>query len=158
MTAPAEPQPTVPGRATLAADLAVRIAGGLVTLAGGVVVAVLSLLWVPFRVGTWFGPVRVPVAIAVAIAGVLALLWFAPRATGTRWGTVLPAIGWFAVVLPVVLMDMYAPPGGGRLLMPGDWVAALTLFSAVTVLVVGGLLAVTGDRPTPPAAPYAGDR
>lgn len=155
MTPAAEPQERAFARARAAADVAVRAAGGLVALAGGALVALLSLLWVPFRVQTWFGPVRVPVAVGIAIAGVLALLWFAPRATGTRWGVVLPMLGWFVVVVPVVMADVYAPPGGGRLLVPGDWVAALTLFGGVVVLMVGGLLAVTGARP---AGRRVGDR
>lgn len=135
-------------------DLALRVAGGVVALAGGLLVGLLSLLWVPWRIDTWFGQVRVPVAIAVAAGGVAALLWFAPRATGTRWGVLLPALGWFVIVWAGVTTRL----NGDRLLMPDDWVATLTLFGGTVLMVVGMVLAMTGDRSPagPPAGPPAG--
>jgi hypothetical protein len=138
------------------ADLAVRVAGGVVALSGGVLVGVMSLLWVPWRVDTWLGQLRLPVSVAVAIAGVSVLLWFAPRATGTRWGVLLPAAGWFAVVMAALRTGHE----GSRLLLPDDWVAALTLFGGTCVVVVGAVLAVTGGhRPLrPPAHPAADDK
>lgn len=129
-----------PGVIARASDLALRVTGGLVALAGGLLVAVLALLWVPWRVDTLVGLIRVPLAVPLAAVGVLALLWFAPRATGTRWGVLLPAVGWFAVVLTALGTSRE----GGRLLMPNDLVAALTLFTGTTVLVVGAVLTVTG--------------
>lgn len=142
--APVRPADLIPARAL---DLAVRIAGALVSLAGGLVVAVLAVLAVPWRVDTGFGVVRIPLAVGFALAGTLALLWFAPRATGTRWGVLLPALGWFAVMLAA----MRTTGEGSHLLMPNDLVAALTLFSGTTVMVVGVVLTLTGHRTRPPA-------
>jgi carbon starvation protein CstA len=102
----------------------------------------------------------VPVAIAVAAGGVAALLWFAPRATGTRWGVLLPALGWFVMVWAGVTTRL----NGDRLLMPDDWVATLTLFGGTVLMVVGMVLAMTGDRSPAgspagyPAGPRAGPR
>lgn len=131
-----------PGVGVRAADLAVRVAGGVVALAGGLLVAVLALMWVPWRVDTLVGVVRVPFAVPLAAVGVLLLLWFAPRATGTRWGVLLPGVGWFVVVITA----LGTTREGGRLLMPNDWVAAVTLFTGTTVLVVGAVLILTGER------------
>lgn len=133
------------------ADLAVRVAGGAVALSGGVLVGMASVLWVPWRVDTWFGQLRLPVSVAVAIAGGSVLLWFAPRATGTRWGALLPAAGWFAVVVAALRTSHE----GSRLLLPDDWVATLTLLSGTAVVVVGAVLAVTGGHH--PLAPPVGD-
>jgi hypothetical protein len=121
-------------------DLALRLAGALVSLVGGLVVALVAVLAVPWRLETGFGVVRVPLAILFAVAGVAALLWFAPRATGTRWAVLLPAAGWFCMAA----VAARGTPEGSRLLMPNDPVAALTLFGGTIVMVVGLVLALTG--------------
>jgi hypothetical protein len=120
------------------ADLALRVAGGVVSLAGGLLVGVLVLVSVPWRVATWFGPVRLPLAVLVAVAGMLALLWFAPRATGARWAVLLPVAGWFVVAVAA----LGTGDAGGQLLVPDDWVAALALFGGTVVAVVGAVLAL----------------
>lgn len=136
----ADPPGAAPGRVARAADLVLRVVGGAVALVGGLLVPVLSLLWLPWRVDTWFGLVRVPFAVVLAAGGVLLLLWFAPRATGTRWGVLLPAVGWFVVTAAA----LGSTREGGRLLMPDDWLAAVTLFTGTSLLVVGMVLTITG--------------
>jgi hypothetical protein len=110
----------------------------VVSLAGGLLVGVLVLVSVPWRVATWFGPVRLPLAVLVAVAGMLALLWFAPRATGARWAVLLPVAGWFVVAVAA----LGTGDAGGQLLVPDDWVAALALFGGTVVAVVGAVLAL----------------
>lgn len=131
-----------PGRAARVGDLAVRVGGGLVCLAGGLLVGSLALLWVSWRVEIWSGPVRVPFAVVVAVAGMSVLLWYAPQATGTRWGVLLPGAGWFVIV--VVATGTTA--AGDRLLPADDWVAGLTLFGGTIAVVIGSALALT-SRP-----------
>ena len=121
-----------------AADLAVRLAGGVVAFAGGLLVGVLVLVSVPWRLATWLGAVRLPFAVLVAVAGMLALLWFSPRATGARWTVLLPVAGWFVVA--VAALGIGDP--GGQLLVPDDWVAGVALFGGTVVAVVGAALAL----------------
>lgn len=148
-----------PGRGVRpAGDRLVGVLGAMVALAGGFVTAVLALLLVPLRlrdVATLAllllgrdtpaggvltgGTIRVPVAIVVAIAGNLFLIWFARKATGVRWTVLLPAVGW----LVVMVAALQTTRAGDRLLVPDDWVATLTLFSGTAVLTVGVVLALT---------------
>lgn len=145
------------GRAVL--DGVLRVLGGLVGLAGGVLAASLSVLLVPLRVadlplagvlgvdGTGPGAWRVPVAVVLAIGGNLLLPWLARRATGSRWGVLLPALGWFAMIVAAARTTTE----GDRLMMPDDWIAALTLFSGALVLVVACVVTILGGpgRPAP---------
>jgi len=128
------------------ADRFVRVAGGVVALLAGVVTAVWTLLLVPLRLeaGSWL--VRLPVAVVLAVVGNVLLLWFARRATGSRWGVPLPAVGWFAVMLPA----LGATTEGDHLLLSNDWVAMLTLFGGTITLTIGVVL---GMVPTPAGAP-----
>jgi hypothetical protein len=123
-----------------AGDPALRLAGALVSLAGGVTVGLVAVLAVPWRLQTGFGVVRMPLAILFAAAGAAALVWFAPRAAGTRWAVLLPATGWFFIAAVAVRRT----PEGSHLLMPNDLVAALTLFAGTIVMVIGVVLALTG--------------
>jgi hypothetical protein len=157
--APALSLPTQPGPGPVAAlpppaqpsataDVLLRVAGTLLALAGGVVGAALAVLLVPLRIGSFGWPdggvaaIRVPVAIVLAVAGNLFLVWFARHATGVRWGALLPGLGWFAVVVTA----LRTTTEGDRLLVPDDWVATLTLFSGTITLVIGTMLAVTPSR------------
>lgn len=124
-------------------DVAVRLAGALVSLAGGVVVATAAVLAVPWRVDTWLGVIRLPLALLFAVAGAAALLWFAPRATGTRWAVLLPAAGWFLVAVPA----MRTTREGSFLLIGDDVLALLTLLGGTFVIVVGTVLTLAVGRP-----------
>lgn len=168
------------------ADGLLRVLGGLLGLAGGFVAGLLSVLLVPLRVGdageviSWYGgladtaigSVRVPVAVVLAVGANLLLIRFAERATGVRWGALLPGLGWFVMVVAT----LQPTAERDRLLLADDWVAALTLFAGTTAVVIGAVLAIvsppasrsgsrrpgrTGaDRPTPaprttiPAVPH----
>ena len=126
-----------------AADLMLRVAGGAVATAAGLVTAVWALYLVPLRVDTWVGQVRLPVAVLLATAGNLLLIRFARNVTGTRWGALLPGVSWFAVIV----LSLEATSEGDRLLVPNDWVATLTIFGGVVTIVVGTALAFV-DRST----------
>ena len=134
-------------------DLLLRVAGGMVALAAGFVAGLLAVLLVPLRLSTFgvaagaiaanaeggWAAARVPVAILLAVFGNLALLWFGREVTGNRWGSVLPGIGWFTMIV----VAMRTTTEGDRLLVADDWVATLTLFGGTLVLVIGTVLAVT---------------
>lgn len=120
----------------------IRVAGAAVALAGGVLVGVLTLLMVPLRLDLGFWEVRFPVAVVLAIAGNMLLLWFAREATGTRWAVLLPVAGWFVIMLPA----LGTTTEGSRLLMPNDLVALLALFGGTIVVTIGSVLALVRPR------------
>lgn len=148
-------------------DLPLRVVGGLLALVGGVAAGLLAVLLVPLRVadaadlplgplfdglaGTGPGAVRLPVAVMVAVAGNLVLVWFAGSATQVRWGPLLPALGWAAVIWAATQITAE----GDRLLLPDDWIGLLTLFGGTVVLVIGVVLGLTtpSGRTRPGARP-----
>jgi len=131
------------------ADAALRLAGGVVTLAGSLLVGLLMFVTLPWRVSTALGTVRVPVAVVIVVGGLAALFWYAPRATGTRWAALLPLAAWSVTV--VVALGAGDP--GGALLLADDWVAVLCLFGGTVVAVVGTALALRGRPGTPRVPP-----
>lgn len=144
-----------PTGAARVVDIALRIVAGGLALVGGFLTGLLSMLLVPLRVadlpGLWpllvrlglasydTGALRVPIALVVAVGGILLLCWFVRAGTGVRWGTLLPALGWFSIVLLV----LGTTTEGDRLVMPNDWLAALTLFGGTIVLVVMMVIGLT---------------
>ncbi|MPZ28890.1 MAG: hypothetical protein GEV12_21445 [Micromonosporaceae bacterium] len=138
-------------------DGLLRVLGGLVGLVGGFVAGLLAVLLVPLRVGdagelvSWYGgladtaigSVRVPVAVVVAVGANLVLIRFTERATGVRWGVLLPGLGWFVMVVAT----LQTTAERDRLLLPDDWVAVLTLFAGTTVVVIGTVLALISPDP-----------
>jgi hypothetical protein len=143
------PAAQLPGEPSVVADVLLRVLGGGLAFAGGAVAAMLAVMLVPLRIGS-FGwgdgggiwAIRLPVAIAVAVVGNLFLVWFATHATGVRWAALLPGIAWFAVIVQA----MRTTTDGDRLLLPDDWVGTLTLFGGTIVLVIATVLAVTQSR------------
>ncbi len=146
MSVTPEQQPAVsPERSRRALDVALRIAGGVVTVWAGVLAAVLELI---FATGAWElvkgrpgGLTKTVVGISAAlggIAGVVALTvllgWFAHATVGTRWAAALAGLPWFVVIVA----------GGfrtteGDLALTGDNVLGLGLVvaGAVTFAVLG---------------------
>lgn len=147
--APDQPEPRPepgPAIAPEVADRFVRLAGGVVALLGGVVAAVWMLLLVPLRLEIGGQVIRLPVVVLLAAAGNAALLWFARRATGSRWGVALPAVGWFVVMLPA----LGATTEGDHLLLSTDWVALLTVFVGTITLTIGVVVGMVTSRQAPP--------
>ena len=134
-------------------DLALRLAGGVVTLAASLLVGLLMFVTLPWRVSTVLGTVRMPVAVVIVVGGLAALFWYAPRATGTRWAALLPLAAWSVTV--VVALGAGDP--GGALLLANDWVAVLCLFGGTVVAVVGTALALRGGPGTPGEPPLRPD-
>jgi len=139
MTLPPEPQPPPE-----AVDIALRVRAMLLALGGGAVAAVLVVLLIPLRVGSFgltdggVGSIRIPMAIVFAVVGNVALVWFARYATGVRWAPVLPGLSWFAVIV----VALNTTTEGDRLLMPNDWVGTITLFGGTIAFVISTMLAV----------------
>lgn len=123
-------------------EIGLGLVGAVVALAGGTLTAVLSLFLVPLRVDLGFALIRFPAAVLLAVIGNALLLWFARQATGTRWGVLVPAIGWFVIMLPA----LGSTSAGSRLMMPNDWMAVLTLFGGTIVLTIGAVLTLAAPR------------
>jgi hypothetical protein len=135
-----------------AVDVLLRVLGAALAFGGGMVAAALAVLLIPLRVGSYgwvdgggISAFRIPVAIIVAVVGNLFLVWFARQTTGVRWAALLPAVGWFAVIV----VALRTTTEGDRLLVPDDWVGSLTLFGGTITLVIATVLAISspGRRP-----------
>lgn len=144
---PSAPPSPPPGRDPFDAvlELVIRVAGGGVALAGGVLVGVLGLIMVPLRATTPFGLVRIPVAVVFVVAANAALIWFAAYTTRARWGPLVPAAGWFLIAIPAAAGRS---TDGSLLLVGDDWVGVLVIFSGTAVTAVGAVTALM-RRPAP---------
>lgn len=122
------PPPPAPHRPLL--DLALRVAGGLVAVLGGVLTAVLELLLATLRVGGQL----IGVSVLLAVAANVALSWFAHEAVGRRWAVALPALPWFVLMAVAAVRT-----AEGDLLVAGDnWVGlAMIVAGAMTFAVMG---------------------
>ncbi|HEY8473490.1 MAG TPA: hypothetical protein VIL37_12760 [Natronosporangium sp.] len=151
---PGAPPPPVPDtEPPIVVDILVRIAGALVAFGGGAVAAWLAVLLIPLRVSSFgisdgggVGATRIPIAIVLAVAGNAALVWVARHGTGFRWAVLLPGLSWFAVIA----VAMLTTPEGDRLLMPDDWVGAITLFGGTITFVICAVIAVAPSRARTP--------
>ncbi len=127
------------------ADLAVRVLGGLVAVAGTLVTAAIEVFFAPLRAGS----VRLPVSLVIAIVANLVLVWFTYRATGRRGAVVLPAVIWLAIMIGFASLRTRE----GDLLFTGDnWVAQLTLFGGSVAFGAGAYKLIVARPPAPPPA------
>ncbi|PZG00528.1 hypothetical protein [Micromonospora deserti] len=138
---PEESVPPPPGPAGRLLDLALRVAGGLIAVFGGVLSAVLELLLATVRVGGQL----VGVSVLVAVGANVALSWFANRTVERRWAVALPALPWFVLMAVAAVRT-----AEGDLLLAGDnWVGlAMIVTGAMTFAVMGfrQVLAVPAPR------------
>lgn len=116
---------------------------GLVLYAvAGVLTAAIEILLIPVRVGTWY----IPVAVLLAVASNIALPRLSRILTGTLAGALPPVIAW--IVTLVILMSNRPEgdvllPGGGSV----QWVSyGVMLGGLFTGLITVALLADTGAR------------
>lgn len=136
----APPEPS--GRAV---DLALRVAGGVVAVWAGVLVAVLDLLYATWAwevvKGRPGGAAEALVGTALALGGIAAVValtmlvsGFAHRAVGARWAVALAALPWFVVIVAGGFRTVE-----GDLALSGDNVLGLGLIvtGAVTFAVLG---------------------
>jgi hypothetical protein len=127
--ATSDPEPDTAEAAGERSDLWLRIAGGVVAVAGGLVSAVIEVFLAPLRIDT----VRLPVSVLLAIAGNLILVWFTYRATGRRGLVVLPFLVWM-----VVMIRASGRTSEGDLLLTGDnWVGLVTIFAGTAAFALG---------------------
>ncbi|MEE6257047.1 hypothetical protein [Plantactinospora sonchi] len=113
-----------------AADLALRIIGGVLAVVGAAVTAVLELILATLRVDG----VLIGLSALLAVLANVALSWFAPRAVGRRWALVLPAAVWF--VLMVVAAG--GTSEGDVLLAGNNWVGLAMIFAGSVAFAVMG--------------------
>ncbi|MEV0154366.1 hypothetical protein AB0H57_11590 [Micromonospora sp. NPDC050686] len=128
-----------PGGSARLLDVLLRVAGGLVALFAGALVAVLELIlavaaWEQVKARpTTSGEVLVGVAAGVAglvlvVVATVALSWFAHSAVGTRWAALLPALPWFVLMAVAAVRTRE-----GDLLLGGDNLLGLGLILAGAV-------------------------
>ena len=136
MTAPPpQPAPGLP-------DALVRVAGAVVAIWGGVLLAFTGAFLTPFRIGT----VLVPVAIVLAVAGNAVLIWFAYDVTGNKFLGLLPGLVWLA--WSFVFADRTKE--GDLVLVQGNWVATVYLFAGSATIAVAAYRMLVPRRHQPP--------
>jgi hypothetical protein len=111
--------------------------------------AVVEVLWLPWRVGG----VPVPVSVLAAVVGNVLLVDAARRLSGSRLVAVLPALVWLGIALAAAMRR----PEGDLLLPGGDTVTSTLNLGFLLLGVVAAAFAVgraLGSPPpvSPPAA------
>lgn len=89
-------------------------------LADGAAIGLLSVFFLPLHAGS----APVPVMVLVAAVANVAMVALAGRLTDRTAVAGLPLIGWIAVFL----LAGVGGPGGGNVVLPGDWRSLLLLF------------------------------
>jgi hypothetical protein len=95
---------------------------------------------------------RLPVALVLAVAGNLALVWFTHLVAGRVVAVLLPAAGW-----TVVMMVAANRTAAGDLVLTGNnWVGLVTLFVGVLAYAVGAYRLVLRGAGAPGVTDRAG--
>jgi hypothetical protein len=120
-------------------DLLLRLAAGAIAVVAAVLTGGLELMLATLRVGGQL----VGLSVLLAVLANLALSWFAYHAVGGKAAVALPALVWFALMVPAA--------GGtseGDYLLAGDnWVGVVMIIAgAMTFAVVGFKLIMTPPR------------
>jgi hypothetical protein len=124
--------PRRPSPLVAALDVALRVLGGLIAVAGAVVTATLELLFSTVRVGGYL----IGVSVVLAVLANLALGWFAYRAVGRKAAVALPAITWFGLLVVAA---------GGT--AEGDILLAGNNWAGIAMIIAGSMaFAVVGFR------------
>jgi hypothetical protein len=125
-----DPEPRRRSAFVAALDVAFRVAGGLLAVAGAVLTATLELLFATVRVGGQL----IGVSVVLAVLANVALSWFAYRTVGSKAAVALPALSWFAL--------MVVAAGGtaeGDILLAGNnWVGLAMIFAGSVAFAVMG--------------------
>lgn len=98
----------------------VEAAVALLLAADGIAIGLLSVFFLPLHAGA----VPIPIMAPVAAAANVAMVMLAAKLTDRTLITALPLIGWIAVFLAAGV----GGPGGGNVVLPGDWRSLLLLF------------------------------
>jgi hypothetical protein len=131
---------TTPGRLT---DRLLTVAGTVIGLWGGFLLAIYTMFITPYRIGT----VLIPLSIVLAIAGNAALIWFTYTATGNKWLGLLPGLVWVALTF----FGADRTTEGDLVLSQRNWVATVYLFAgAATVGIAAYRLIVPKPPPLTP--------
>jgi hypothetical protein len=127
-------------------DLAIRIAGFVVALLLAAVSAAIEAFLAPL----YWGSVRVPLGLLLAVVGNLGLVWFTVRVTGRRLTVLGPALVWTAVMVTASTRTTE----GDLVLTSNNWVGIGTMLAgSLTFAAAGYRLILTGVRPARSAPP-----
>ncbi|MFU8871944.1 hypothetical protein [Micromonospora sp. SL4-19] len=156
MSVAPEPPPAAPPAPSGRADVALRVAGGVVAFWAGALAALLDLIFATWAwevvKGLHGGPAKAVVGIVLGVGGIAAVVvltvllsWFARTAVGTRWAGALAALPWVVVAFAGGVRTTE-----GDLALSGDNVIGLGMIMAGAIT-----FAVMGFRQivVPPAVP-----
>ena len=125
-----------------------RVFGTIVGLGLAVVTAIWEVMLSPMMIGG----TRIPVATLVAIVANISIVYFTRFVTGRVGLALVPALGWFGVILAATTRT-----SEGDLLIPADnWVGVTTLLFGSVAWAVAAYRLILKRPVTPaPAAPPA---
>jgi hypothetical protein len=127
--APAPGEAPPPGEAPAARDsVALRVAGGIVSVALAAVTALIEIFYTPLRVGG----VLVGASIVLAVVVNFYLPRFTVAATGVGWVALLPPLAWFLLAVTAA-----GRRGEGDILLT-NWVGLGTVFAGSIAFAAGG--------------------
>jgi hypothetical protein len=143
---PAAPPParsrfTLSPRAAAHADIAITVAGLLVSALLGAALALIEAFYSPLRVHG----VRVPVSLVMALVTNPLLGWFAYTTTRHRLAALLPAATWCVVWI----LSAGKTSEGDLIITQDNWVGLLTLFAGPLAFAIGIYVSTLRHRVAP---------
>jgi len=123
-----------------ALDVALRVAGVVISIVAAICTALLELFASPLRLAGF----PIGVSIIFALVANPAIAWFAVTATGRRWALAPPWIIWTVIML---FATGYRTPEGDYLVMGDDWVALLTVLLGSLAWALYAYRMILGGRP-----------
>ncbi|MEV6800739.1 hypothetical protein AB0M91_20670 [Micromonospora rifamycinica] len=128
-----------PGLVVRLLDVVLRVVGGLVAVAGGVLTALVALLLSTVRVGGQL----IGVSVVVTIVGAIAVSWFAYATVGRRWAVALPALPWFVLMAVAAVRT-----AEGDLLVAGEnWVGLAMITTGAMTFAVMAFRQILSPQP-----------
>jgi hypothetical protein len=111
-------------------EVALVVAGVVVSLWAAVLLAVAGAFLTPLRIGT----VLAPVSLVLGIGGNIVIIWFAYRVTRHRYLALLPGLVWLALTI----VAAGTTTERDLVLYTGNWVAVAYLYSGCATIGVAG--------------------
>ncbi|WP_376771487.1 hypothetical protein [Micromonospora polyrhachis] len=121
-----------------ALDMALRVIGGALAVAGAILTAILELVFVTARVGGYL----IGVSVVIAVVANVGLSWFAHRAVGSKAAVALPALTWFALMVVVA----GGTSEGDILLAGNNWVGLAMIVAGAMAFAVMAFRLILAPR------------
>ncbi|WP_246278049.1 hypothetical protein [Phytohabitans rumicis] len=141
-------EPAPPSPFDKVADVALRVAGGIIAVIAALATGVLELMLAQVRVGGYL----IGVSVVAAVVLNMLLGWFAYATVGRKWAIALPAACW--IVLMMVASGrttegdlLLVGPQGNAVVDANSWVGLTMIFAgSIAFAVIGFRLMLASTR------------